>query len=382
MSNKIQQPTDILKTVSPIDSDRSDQNDTETVLDETAQLHSIFDAAENDVSPKSSDEKLFAEDRTSTADSDMYWYGAHALATAHLTKSYNGKKVLDDVSITVREGDIYGLVGRNGAGKTTLIRSILGLVIPDSGDIEINGAYGTNALEYERRKIGSLIDSPALILHLNALGNMKAMALAIGRYDEDELRELLHTVGLNADDSLKVKNFSLGMKQRLAIAIALIGNPQILILDEPVNGLDPAGIFEVRELLQRLNHEKKVTILISSHLLAELGKLATCYGVIEGGKLVKELRNSDLEELCRPYIKVVVGDLKIALNVVVENYHAHDFEILPYNTLALYDMSKGIPEVVNMFASANVPVINIYQCDGDLESTFISLMGGLGHDEQ
>ena len=137
----------------------------------------------------------------------------------------------------------------------------------------------------------------------------------------------------------------------------------------------------MRELLQRLNHEQNITILISSHLLAELGKLATCYGVIEGGKLVKELRSSDIDELCRPYIKVVVGDLKIALNVVVENYHAHDFEILPYNTLALYDLSKGIPEVADMFAKAHVPVINIYQCEGDLESTFISLMGGLGHEE-
>ncbi len=303
------------------------------------------------------------------------------IETSHLTKSYGNKKVLDDVSISIREGEIYGLVGRNGAGKTTLIRSILGLVSPDGGEIKINGALGKNALEYERRKIGSIIDSPALIAHLSALDNMKAAALLLGQYDEEKLRELLHTVGLNANDSLKVKNFSLGMKQRLAIAIALIGEPRVLILDEPVNGLDPAGIFEVRELLQRLNRQDNVTILISSHLLAELGKIANCYGVIEGGKLVKELRSADLEELCRPYIKVVVGDLKVALNVVVENYHAHDFEILPYNTLALYDLSKSIPEVAQMFAKANVPVINIYQCDGDLESTFISLMGGLGHEE-
>ncbi len=305
----------------------------------------------------------------------------NAIETSHLSKTYGKHKVLDDVSITVREGDIYGLVGRNGAGKTTLIRSILGLVSQDGGEIKINGAIGKNALEFERHKIGSIIDSPALIMHLSALDNMKAFALGFGRYDEMKLRELLHTVGLNADDGIKVKNFSLGMKQRLAIAIALIGEPRILILDEPVNGLDPAGIFEVRELLQRLNHENKITILISSHLLAELGKLATCYGVIEGGKLVKELRNSDIEELCRPYIKVVVGDLKVALNVVVENYHAHDFEILPYNTLALYDLSKSIPQVADMFSKANVPIINIYQCEGDLETTFISLMGGLGHEE-
>ena len=305
----------------------------------------------------------------------------NAIETSKISKSYHGHTVLDGVSITVREGEIYGLVGRNGAGKTTLIRSILGLCKPDAGEIKINGALGKNALEYERSKIGTLIDCPALIMHLSAMDNMKAFAQAFGRYDEAKLRELLHTVGLNADDNLKVKNFSLGMKQRLAIAIALIGEPQILILDEPVNGLDPAGIFEVRELLQQLNHDKGVTILISSHLLAELGKLANSYGILEKGKLVKELRSSDLDELCRPYIKVVVGDLKVALNVVVENYHAHDFEILPYNTLALYDLSKDIPTVADMFAKANVPVMSIYQCEGDLESTFISLMGGLHNDQ-
>lgn len=305
----------------------------------------------------------------------------NAIETSKISKSYHGHTVLDGVSITVREGEIYGLVGRNGAGKTTLIRSILGLCKPDMGEIKINGALGKSALEYERSKIGTLIDSPALIMHLSAMDNMKAFAQAFGRYDEAKLRELLHTVGLNADDNLKVKNFSLGMKQRLAIAIALIGEPQILILDEPVNGLDPAGIFEVRELLQQLNHDKGVTILISSYLLAELGKLANSYGILEKGKLVKELRSSDLDELCRPYIKVVVGDLKVALNVVVENYHAHDFEILPYNTLALYDLSKDIPTVADMFAKANVPVMSIYQCEGDLESTFISLMGGLHNDQ-
>lgn len=301
--------------------------------------------------------------------------------TSHLSKSYNGHKILDDVNLCVREGEIYGLVGRNGAGKTTLIRILLGLAAPTSGEVRINGMSTKDALAYERAKIGSIVDSPYLIKHLTALENMKAVALAIGACNDDNLRELLKKVGLDPESTVKVKNYSLGMKQRLAIAIALINDPRILILDEPVNGLDPAGIFEVREILQRLNHEDKVTILISSHLLAELGKLATSYGVLEGGKLVKKMRGSDLEQLCRPYIKVVVGDMKVALNVVVENYHAHDFEILPYNTLALYDLSKSIPEVAQMFANANCPVMNIYQCEGDLESTFITLMGGL-HNEQ
>lgn len=238
--------------------------------------------------------------------------------TSHLTKKYGKNKVvLDDVNLTVREGDIYGLVGRNGAGKTTLIRILSGLATQTSGEVKINGATTADALAYERRKIGSIIDSPALSTHLTAIENMKSMGYAIGVTNEEKLKDILHKVGLDPNNPTKVKNYSLGMKQRLAIAIALIGDPSILILDEPVNGLDPTGIFEVRELLQRLNRDG-VTILISSHLLAELQKLATCYGIIEGGKLVKELRQSDLEELCRPYIKVVVDDLKIALTVVVE----------------------------------------------------------------
>lgn len=301
--------------------------------------------------------------------------------TSHLTKKYGKNKVvLDDVNLTVREGDIYGLVGRNGAGKTTLIRILSGLATQTSGEVKINGATTADALAYERRKIGSIIDSPALSTHLTAIENMKSMGYAIGVTNEEKLKDILHKVGLDPNNPTKVKNYSLGMKQRLAIAIALIGDPSILILDEPVNGLDPTGIFEVRELLQRLNRDG-VTILISSHLLAELQKLATCYGIIEGGKLVKELRQSDLEELCRPYIKVVVDDLKIALNVVVENYHAHDFEILRYNTLALYDLSKDVPTAAKMFSDANVSVLSISECQGDLESTFISLMGGIKNEQ-
>lgn len=302
--------------------------------------------------------------------------------TSHISKSYGKKTVLDDVNICIREGEIYGLVGRNGAGKTTLIRILLGLAHPDKGEVRINGSAGEDALSYERRKIGSLIDSPSLLLHLNALDNMRAVAYSIGCYDDNKLKELLRKVDLDDNNPRKVKDYSLGMKQRLAIAIALIDNPSILVLDEPVNGLDPTGIFEVREILQQLNHEYGVTIVISSHLLSELSKLANSYGILEGGKLVKEMRGSDLEELCRPYIKVVVGDLKVALNVVVENYHAHDFEILPYNTLALYDLSKDIPQVVKMFSDANVPILNVTQCQGDLESTFISLMGGLNNEQK
>ena len=153
------------------------------------------------------------------------------IETSHLTKKYGQKVVLDDVNFCLKEGEIYGLVGRNGAGKTTLIREILGLAAPTSGTIAINGAMSSDALAYERRKIGSIIDYPALIMHMSAYENMKAAALQFGCYDEQNIKDILHKVGLNADDQLKVKNFSLGMKQRLAIGITLLGNPSVLILD-------------------------------------------------------------------------------------------------------------------------------------------------------
>lgn len=302
--------------------------------------------------------------------------------TSHLCKSYGKKVVLDDVNLTVREGEIYGLVGRNGAGKSTLIRTLLGLAKQSRGEVKINGSQSKDALAYERRKVGAIVETPSLFLHLTAMENMKAFGYELGERDENALKNLLLKVGLDPENPTKVKNYSLGMKQRLAIAVALIANPSILVLDEPVNGLDPAGIFEVREILQYLNREEKITIIISSHILSELSKLATSYGIMDKGKIVKEMRGSDLEEMCRPYIKLVVGDLKTALNVVVEHYRAHDFEILPYNTLAIYDLSREIPDVIKLFTDANVPIMNVTMCQGDLESTFIALMGGLRDDEK
>ena len=302
--------------------------------------------------------------------------------TSHLCKSYGKKVVLDDVNLTVREGEIYGLVGRNGAGKSTLIRTLLGLAKQSRGEVKINGSQSADALAYERRKVGAIVDTPSLFLHLTAMENMKAFGYELGERDENALKNLLLKVGLDPENPTKVKNYSLGMKQRLAIAVALIANPSILVLDEPVNGLDPAGIFEVREILQYLNREEKITIIISSHILSELSKLATSYGIMDKGKIVKERRGSDLEEMGRPYIKLVVGDLKTALNIVVEHYRAHDFEILPYNTLAIYDLSREIPDVVKLFTDANVPIMNVTMCQGDLESTFIALMGGLHDDEK
>lgn len=303
------------------------------------------------------------------------------IQTTKLNKSYGGRKILDDVNLTINEGEIYGLIGRNGAGKTTLIRILLGLASPESGEVSINGVSTTQQLRAQRESIGSIIDQPSFIPYLSALNNMKATALSIGIKDEEKLIEELRFVGLNPDDKLPAKNFSLGMKQRLAIAMSMLGDPKILVLDEPVNGLDPTGIYEFRELITKLNSERKITILISSHLLAELSKMATAYGIMERGKLLREIRGAELNNLARPFYKVVVAEMKSAVNVLIDNFKPYQFEILPFNTLSIYDMEKNAGEIATLFAAAGVPVISISRQEGDLESTFIAMMGG-AHNEQ
>ncbi len=303
------------------------------------------------------------------------------IQTTKLNKSYGGRKILDDVNLTINDGEIYGLIGRNGAGKTTLIRILLGLASPDSGEVSINGVSAAQQLRSQRESIGSIIDQPSFIPYLSAFNNMKATALSIGIKDDEKLREELRFVGLNPDDKLPAKNFSLGMKQRLAIAMSMLGDPKILVLDEPVNGLDPTGIYEFRELITKLNSERKITILISSHLLAELSKTASAYGIMERGKLLREIRGAELDNLARPFYKVVVAEMKSAVNVLIDNFKPYQFEILPFNTLSIYDMEKNAGEIATLFAAAGVPVISISRQEGDLESVFISMMGGV-HNEQ
>ncbi len=294
----------------------------------------------------------------------------------HVSKSYGKRKVLDDVSFSVEKGEVYGLIGRNGAGKTTAIRILLGLANSSDGEVFINGKTGADLTE-ERKKIGAIIDVPSFAPYMSAFENAKAVGISLGINDDEKIKKELKFVGLNPDDKLKARSFSLGMKQRLAIAIALIGDPEILVLDEPVNGLDPTGIYEFREIITKLTRERGVTVLISSHLLAELSKTATAYGVMNDGKMVNELRGSELQTLARPFIKIVVGELKKGINVLIENFKPYEFEILPFNTLAIYNLEKGVGGVAQLFQENGVPVLSISQQDGDLESAFISMMGGV-----
>ena len=216
---------------------------------------------------------------------------AYYLETKNLNKRYRSFEAVKNMNVHLKKGDIYGLIGPNGAGKTTLMKMIIGFANPTSGEILIDETQGT-------KKIGNLIESPGIYGHLDAFDNMMLKAKALGVYDKKEILELLDFVGLSGAGNKKAGKFSLGMKQRLGIALALLGDPEILILDEPINGLDPQGIIEVRELILRLKEERNMTIMISSHILGELQKVANVFGIISGGELIMEITNEELRERC------------------------------------------------------------------------------------
>jgi ABC-2 type transport system ATP-binding protein len=221
--------------------------------------------------------------------------GEFVVQTKDLCKTFAGKNAVNHVNITIRRGDIYGFIGENGAGKTTFMRMLCGLAKPSGGVIRL---FEREDLEKQRRRIGCTIENPALYPAMTAAENLEVYRILLGLPDKNIVPELLDFVGLAASGKKKTKDFSMGMKQRLMIAVAMIGNPEFLVLDEPMNGLDPMGIKEVRDLLLRLNKEKKLTILISSHILDELSRMVTCYGVIHQGNLIDEFSAEELEQRC------------------------------------------------------------------------------------
>jgi ABC-2 type transport system ATP-binding protein len=227
------------------------------------------------------------------------------LQTSGLTKKYGKQIAVNNVDLNIEKGDIYGLIGKNGAGKTTIMKIVCGLVYQDQGDIQL---FESGDLQKNRKRIGCVIEQPALYPDMTAGENLIYYDKLIGITDYDNVDEVLSLVGLKNTGRKKTKAFSLGMKQRLSIAISLLGNPDFLILDEPINGLDPSGIREIRELLLKLNSENEITILISSHILGELAKIATKYGIINKGVLVDEFQAVELEERCKKCLAIVVDD--------------------------------------------------------------------------
>lgn len=299
----------------------------------------------------------------------------YCLITQNITKKYRKFTALNGVNMSVPKGAIYGFVGKNGAGKTTLIRIITGLQEPSEGEYTLLGIKNsdTKNLLRARRRTGAIVETPAVYGNMTAYENMRHQSILSGNPSFDQLPELLELVGLNALDTKKVKNFSLGMRQRLSIALTLVNNPDFLILDEPINGLDPQGIVEIRELILKLNREKNITFLISSHILGELSKLATHYGFIENGKIIKEMSAKELEEQCRKktYIKVA-NENSLAIVLDKTNY---DYKLLSSTECEIFG-DIVLNDLLALFAENKLTLLKINETEEDLETYFINLVGG------
>ncbi|CDE16230.1 MAG TPA: bacitracin ABC transporter ATP-binding protein [Firmicutes bacterium] len=294
----------------------------------------------------------------------------YIIETEGLTKRYGKRLCVNNISIHIAKGDIYGFIGRNGAGKTTAMRLILGLARPTSGKIKL---FNSDDLNAQRKKIGSLIEAPGLYKRCSALENMKRFSILYGG-DDKEIEELLSFVGLNGVGNKKVGQFSLGMKQRLGIAIALLGNPEVLILDEPVNGLDPAGIKEVRDLLLKLNKEKNVTIMISSHLLDELAKITTKYGIINNGVLVEEIDAQKLMERCKNNIVISCDRLQEAKELLESELKLTNISIVN-DKLHIVDEIESTDEINTLLVKNDFKVHEITINKNSFEDYFIERLG-------
>lgn len=295
------------------------------------------------------------------------------LKTSNLTKTFSKKTAVSNVNMNIKKGDIYGFIGRNGAGKTTLIKMLVGLSSPTSGSIEL---FDDKNLNKQRRKIGTVIEAPAFVPHLSAKENMYIQWKLLGSKDKSIIDETLKLVGLEDVGKKKVKKFSLGMKQRLGIAMTLMGEPEFLVLDEPTNGLDPEGIIEVRKMLKKLNQERGLTILVSSHILGELAKLATRYGIINDGVLIEEFTDKELSERCRAGLIVKVDDVHKASEVLKGELNTENFNVLNDNTLEIFDFAENPGVITKAFAKSDISVDSISQKSVDLEEYFMSVIGG------
>lgn len=299
------------------------------------------------------------------------------LKTYNITKKYGNQVAVNNVNMTIRKGEIYGFIGQNGAGKTTLIRLITGLIHKTGGEIELLGATGEAELNKSRTMIGSLIETPSFYTNMTARENLEVSRLVRNIPGKKCIDEVLELVGLKDVEKKKVKNFSLGMRQRLGIANALMGNPKLLILDEPINGLDPMGIVEIRELLKKINKEKDMTILISSHILSELSELATTYGIISNGKLIEEITAEELAEKCRQYIDLKVDDTSRAVTLLERELGISDYEVLEDKKIKVFSNLENIGEVNSILSKSGVIVESISIKGENLEEYFMNKIGGV-----
>lgn len=299
----------------------------------------------------------------------------YIVETVGLTKKFKHQTAVNDLDMKVKKGAIYGFIGSNGAGKTTTLKMICGLSKPGFGEIHL---FHDTHKEFTYKRIGALIEHAGAYPDMSAKENMILKAIGLGLNDKKQVNELLELLNLNHTEGKKVKHFSLGMKQRLGIALALLGNPDLVILDEPTNGLDPEGIREIRNTILKLNEERGITFIISSHILGELDKMATHYGIIKDGELLEQISQKELKEKCRNYLALTVDDVKKAMLLLEQQLKITDYELMENEEIHIYtdDDSKHINEVL---LKNGIHISQIYFQKQDLETYFLEKIGGNQH---
>lgn len=295
------------------------------------------------------------------------------LKTNNLTKKYKDFTALDNINIQINKGDIYGLIGRNGAGKTTLMKIITTLCNKTSGEFQLFDTKDNNLTETKRR-MGSLIENPAFFPNLNAKDNLKYYAIQKGITDMSQIEEAIKLVGLEDAKNKKFKNFSLGMKQRLGIAFAILDNPDFILLDEPINGLDPIGISDLRETFKMLKEERNITILISSHILSELYMLATRFCILEKGKVIKELTKEELDKECSKGIVIKTDDTKKVAVVLEKELNTTNYKVIDSGEIRLYDYLEQSEKINKILVQKDINVKQIQETGISLEAYFKALI--------
>lgn len=301
----------------------------------------------------------------------------YVLQASGLTKSYRKNRILNGVSMNIKRGDIYGFVGENGSGKTTVIRLITGLIYADSGEFSLFGTKSTDpAILSARARIGAIVESPSIYLNMSAKENLLMQSSILGIKDEEKCKSILNTVGLgNLWDSKKHSgDFSLGMRQRLGIAMSLLGDPEFIILDEPMNGLDPAGIVEIRELILHLNRDRGITFLISSHILTELALVATRYGIISRGRLLQEISAEELELVCSHTTVIKSTDRDALASLLSGDFNENNMTVTSdgVNIKGDIDLNAVLGKIIA--AGITITAVNTHR--SSIEEYYLSMMGG------
>ena len=302
----------------------------------------------------------------------------YIIETKDLTKVYSNRVVVNKINMHIKQGDIYGFVGENGSGKTTIMRLLTGLAEPNGGSFSLFGVNNKNSEIYKvRKKLSAIVETTSLVPTMTARENIIFQELYLGiKLTEEERLEYLRKVHLEEVGNKKVRNFSLGMKQRLGIALALINKPSLMLLDEPMNGLDPQGIVELRDLLIELNKNDHITVLISSHILSELEKIATTYGFISHGKLLEEISVEELQSKCRKSLQIKVEPNGKSIENIVKILNLKDYKILPNGEIIIYD-EVDVGKAVNDIYQQGIKILAINSSDENVEDYYLNLIRGV-----